>query len=181
MIIPFNFFINSQAEPESKIRFSTHNHLHYKSTHSLTTTSASHNHQSQLQTQNQTQQIKTQKKKKKKLKFIKMPNPSTKSKSNLSFKSKTKPNKSKPPKKSSQIHKNVKPHHNSLHYQNSSSLWKISITSLSCNQVESVSDPSCEGHLGSFPLLWFTISSTCMQLQLSGLCFQWVTRRVWRL
>ena len=51
-----------------------------------------------------------------------MPNPSTKSKSNLSFKSKTKPNKSKPPKKSSQIHKNVKPQHNSLHYQNSSSL-----------------------------------------------------------
>ena len=28
----------------------------------------------------------------------------------------------KPPKKSSQIHKNVKPQHNSLHYQNSGSL-----------------------------------------------------------
>ena len=46
-----------------------------------------------------------------------MPNPSTKSKSNLNFKSKTKPNKSKPPKKSSQIHKNVKPQHNSLHHK----------------------------------------------------------------
>ena len=117
-------------------------------------------------------------------KFTKMSNPSTKSKSNHSFKSKTNPNKSKPPKKKNLLKftKMSNPStSNSLHYQNSGSLWKISITSLYCKQVESVTGPSSEGHLGSFPLFWFTISSTCVQLQLSSLCFQWVTRRVWRL
>ena len=133
-------------------------------------------------------------------------NVNTKSKTNLSFKSKTKPNKSKPLKKSSQIHKNVKPQHkikiqSQLQIQNqqiktpkknllkftkmsnpntSNSLYEKSPSHLyvvnKLNQWVTHRVKVTLGASHSFDSQSHPLACNCN----SSLCFRWVTRRVWR-